>query len=144
MLKLRKAQVSDSEFLYKLRFSSDVVESSITKEVPTLEAHNEWLQKKITDPHTHLLIVEKSEDRIGYLRFDIQNDEAEVSIAIVENERGKGHGDIFLKLGETWLQNNTSVNKITARVIQNNTQSHRLFSRNNFVPNFTTYNKVIS
>jgi UDP-2,4-diacetamido-2,4,6-trideoxy-beta-L-altropyranose hydrolase len=143
MLKLRNAQFSDSEFLYKLRFSTEVIESSITKEVPTLEAHNDWFQKKITDPNTHILIVEKSDKCIGYLRFDIQQNEAEVSVAIIREERGKGQGDIFLKLGEEWLKQNTDVHKLTARVIQSNNQSHRLFIRNNFTPNFTTYNKVI-
>lgn len=70
------------------------------KEIP-LAAHIEWFQTSLAKTDRAILIVLSGENPIGFVRFDILDNTAVVSIALAPNARGKGLAKSILLHGLT-------------------------------------------
>jgi RimJ/RimL family protein N-acetyltransferase len=143
VLTLKKAQPDDAKFVYDLRFSTDVIQASLSSMTPTFEEHLNWWNKKVNTGNHHLLLAFDGDNKIGYLRYDITELNAEVSIALDPSLRGKGIGRQILQLGEEWLKENTDVTRIGAKVLQNNSKSLQMFKSQSFEEKFIQLEKVI-
>ena len=143
VLTLKKAQSDDAKFVFDLRFSDDVMESSLGSSTPSFEEHLAWWKIKVDSTNHPILIAFMDDKKAGYLRFDIDGSSAEVSIALVPAQRGKGIGKQMLHLGEEWLKVNSKVSHIRAKVLQHNESSIQMFKSQNFKEKFIQLEKVI-
>ncbi len=65
---------------------------------------------------------------MGVVRFDIQGEEAEISIYLTPGEHPPGEGGGLLQSAERWLAvNRPQVGTIRAEVLAGNVRSERLF-----------------
>mgnify|MGYP001558091807 CR=1 FL=1 len=97
---LRRAERVDSEFLFALRNDAEVRRLSLNQAPLDSETHRGWFAKKLADHNSAIFIAEIEGAPIGQVRFDVREEnprEAEVSIALVAEFRGKGYGNRILK-----------------------------------------------
>jgi RimJ/RimL family protein N-acetyltransferase len=66
------------------------------------------------------------------VRFDITQGQAEISVSIDKNERGKGYGPAVIKRGSDYLMATEPVHRIVAQMKRDNPASMIAFERAGF------------
>ena len=100
-MKLRIANNEDIDFLWKLRNEKTVRQVSLNTEPIPLSEHKEWFSKKKSSSECTIFIVVKGDhsEQIGQVRLDaLPQASAEISIALVKAERGRGLGTKVIEL----------------------------------------------
>ncbi len=141
-LRLREANESDEELL--LSWSNDPVtrQSSFSSSSIKPEEHSTWFQNKLNDPNSLLFVgVNQDEREVGIVRFDLEGNEADISISISPNHRQQGLGQKLLELGCEILFAKTDVSLINAYVKPQNVASMHLFEKIGFNQKEQTYVK---
>ena len=88
---LRKTTLNDSKIVFELSNDPIVRSQSINKNFIPWDEHLKWFENKINDKnYLFLLAFDKSDNFIGQIRFQIEENSATVSISITEKFRGKG------------------------------------------------------
>jgi RimJ/RimL family protein N-acetyltransferase len=94
------------------------------------------------DSDRHLLIGEMEGRPIGVVRFDLDKNEATISIYLDPTIVGNGVGAHLLSAAELWLiKKCPHVTMIVAKVLADNEASHRLFRGLDYSRRSTTYHK---
>lgn len=129
-LRLRRVQEKDCRQLWEWANDPKVRPVSFATEPISWERHLEWFNSKLREPNAVLyLVVDSSDVPAGQVRYQIDNTRAAVSISIAPQFRGKGYGEMVLKMATEDLFGTTAVTQIDAYVKPNNTASLRLFTR---------------
>ena len=96
--------------------------------------HEKWFANKCGQPKHPILIGHIQGKPIGVVRFDIQENFADVSIYRVPNSGHHGAGHKLLCEAEAWLKlNHPHVVAIHALVLQANERSKKLFEKSHYV-----------
>jgi UDP-2,4-diacetamido-2,4,6-trideoxy-beta-L-altropyranose hydrolase len=141
-IKIRVASLADSESLFGWRNHQSIRMASRNSELINWEDHQKWFASVQASPDRLLLIGQRDGQSIGVVRFDIQDDTAEVSIYLVPNGQESGRGQALLQRAEKWLSaNRPSVNKICAHVLGGNERSQYLFSDAGYQVESISYSK---
>lgn len=141
-IKVRVANQADSEQLFEWRNHHTVRAVSRNPDLINWEDHQEWFAAVMNDPDRVLLVGQREDVSVGVVRFDIQDDEAEVSIYLVPGIKGSGLGRGLLQSAEHWFAaNRPEIRKIFAHVLGTNEQSHRLFLGADYQVQATSYSK---
>ncbi|MBK7563233.1 MAG: UDP-2,4-diacetamido-2,4,6-trideoxy-beta-L-altropyranose hydrolase [Propionivibrio sp.] len=139
---IRVASQEDSEHLFKWRNHPTVRGVSRNSRVIDWEEHQKWLASVLMSPHRSLLIGQREGVPVGVVRFDVKNDEAEVSIYIVPGVNEPGMGRYLLQSAESWLVANwPNLNKLRAHALGGNARSQRLFLGGGYQVESTCYLK---
>ncbi|MFX1282091.1 MAG: GNAT family N-acetyltransferase [Promethearchaeota archaeon] len=133
-LRLRKATKEDMLFLFNLRNDPIVRESSFDTGKIKLETHTQWFNNKLKTKDCIILIAEYEAQRIGQIRFDINEtvNTAEISISILPEFRGKGLGVNILKLACDYAFKKLLIKEIFAFIKKRNLISLKAFSKVGF------------
>ncbi len=127
-IEMRIAGLNDSEKLFQWRNHSSIRAVSRNAGLIDWQDHQKWFASVLADPEKMLLIGHRAESPVGVVRFDLQNDEAEVSIYLVPDAALFGQGRILLQSAEQWLLTNyPKIRRIRAHVLGGNVRSQRLF-----------------
>jgi RimJ/RimL family protein N-acetyltransferase len=94
-----------------------------TKRPLTVEEHEPWFEKAVSDPGTLFLIIEVEGTPVGQLRYDIEGDMAKVSINITKDWHGKRVASAAFDAGSRFVKQQKFAEKIFARVIRTNVGS---------------------
>jgi RimJ/RimL family protein N-acetyltransferase len=95
--------------------------------------HHAWLESRLADRDTLLLVAMEGPDLAGQVRFDIQGDSAVVSISLATDYRGLGISGPVLHRATTALEAaQPGVRVLVARVKPDNAASRRLFEEAGF------------
>ena len=138
---LRPAGSEDCLHLWQWRNEQATREASFNTEFIPFEEHERWFTRKLSDPHLRIFIAVDSQSReIGYARFDIMEGQAEISVSIDKDERGKGHGVAVIKSGCDHLLMTEPVHRIIAHIKPNNPSSVIAFERAGFT--FRGYTQI--
>jgi RimJ/RimL family protein N-acetyltransferase len=128
MLELRPARHEDSRLLLDWRNDPNVRAASFSTQEISRESHDAWLARKLEDPDCALLIVEMDGNPLGYVRLDrLNRDEAEISIALAPEARGRGIGRDALRLATSSAARSLGVKTVRARVRGANSASLTAF-----------------
>ncbi|MCZ6775492.1 MAG: GNAT family N-acetyltransferase [Ignavibacteria bacterium] len=131
---LRAAVFEDCRRVWEWRNEQATREASFNKEFIPFEEHERWFARKFADPNMRIFIAEDGQgDEVGYVRFDISKGEAEISVSIDKNERGKGYGIEIIKKGSDQLLTTEPVKRIVAYIKLGNPASKVAFERAGFV-----------
>ena len=126
---IRTARHEDSEKLFEWRNHPIVRAVSRSTELISWEGHQKWFSSVLASSDRLLLIGQNEGMPVGVVRFDIQGDEAEVSIYLIPEIKKSVRGQDLLRSAERWLVvNRPKISKIRAHVLENNERSQRLFS----------------
>lgn len=141
-ISVRMARPDDSENLFQWRNHPSIRAVSRSASEIDWQDHQRWFDSVLEDPEKMLLVGQRSESPVGVVRFDKQNDEAEISIYVAPESATPGLGQSMLKSAEQWLAaNHPEIRKIRAHVLGANERSQRLFSGAGYQTESTYYLK---
>lgn len=141
-IEIRVARQDDAEKLFEWRNHPTVRTASRKPDTINREDHQEWLSSVLASSDRLLLIGQREGFLIGVVRFDIQGDEAEVSIYLAPYINQQGQGRELLQSAEYWFATNRpKINKVNALVLGGNERSQRLFFGAGYQIESTKYSK---
>jgi UDP-2,4-diacetamido-2,4,6-trideoxy-beta-L-altropyranose hydrolase len=140
---LRRATSDDMMLYFEWANDPDVRQNSFSQEPIALEAHKSWFAKKISDVNTVLYVLEVDGVPAGQIRFDLNNEQAEIGFSIDPQFRGQGLGNSILRLSSAtlWRELDTAIT-ICGAVKTANTASNRAFERAGFTKSPTSTESV--
>jgi len=127
--KLRKASIKDSDFLFFLRNEKNARKNFFSTASINKKDHKKYLEKELNNKSTIILVMYKNSDRIGMVRYNLDDIFAHVSICIEKKSRSLGYGATALEASETYLKKSTI---IVAKVKKKNKSSINIFLKNKF------------
>ena len=131
---LRSAADVDSQKVFDLSNDPVVRSQSINSNAIELGDHIRWFAEKIKkEDYIFLLAFDKKNNFIGQVRFDINKDDAVVSISIVNEFRGKGFSKNILKEACTKIFSEKDISTITAYILPDNIASINGFKSAGFI-----------
>jgi RimJ/RimL family protein N-acetyltransferase len=135
-ISLREVERKDLETFQKIR--NDYTESKYFRtQQPITEYAQEWYWINIiNDPkHISFSIIEKNKSEvIGEIRVsNISYQGSEIGIIIAKEYRSKGYASESLQLFLRYIFGRTTINRIEAKIAQDNIDSIVFFERNSFV-----------
>lgn len=143
-LEVRVATVADSQQLFTWRNHPSVRQASRGGEPIEWSDHERWLASVVADPQRVLLIGYLDGEPRGVVRFDIENDAAEVSIYLVPGTASTGTGGRLLVAAERWFAAaRTDVRRFRAFVLDDNVPSHRMFTGAGYRRESAWYSKQV-
>lgn len=94
------------------------------------EGLEEFLKNK--DNNKHYFIVRENNEIIGFVNFEIVNDEGTFDIGLSKKNRGKGYGKKLLETAISFL-NDKNVSKIYLIVIEKNEIAYNMYKKRGFI-----------
>ena len=141
-IEIRTARPDDLQKLFEWRNHPTVRAASRNPEAINWEDHQKWFAAVLISPDSLLLIGQREGTPVGVVRFDIQDDEAEVSIYLVPGITESGLGRDLLQSTEHWFAvNRPGVCKVYAHVLGGNERSQHLFIGMGYQVESTCYSK---
>lgn len=131
---LRQVKESDMENVYQLSNQKYVRKLSINKNLISWENHIKWFTDVLEDKKIVFYVVtDESSSFLGQVRFNIEENEATISISLSEEIKGQGLAPAIIKeaCGKL-LSNDTTVEKIVAFISPNNIASLKSFKKVGF------------
>ena len=133
-LSLRPATQQDWRCLWDWRNDPATREASFDTAPIPLQDHKRWLARKLEGGETRIFIVLDADGRgIGYVRFDIREGNAEISVSVDRGERGKGYGAAAIRHGCERLLATEAIERVIALVKGDNPASLAAFKKAGFV-----------
>jgi len=120
---LREARPEDGEDIYIWRYGDESVRFFKNNIVPTLPEHLEWLEGRLCNPSSKLMIGELHGVPVSHVRLEPMGNREEISLAVSAGSRGNGVGKATV-LGAHLLSKS---GKLCAIVHRDNRVSLNLF-----------------
>ena len=131
---LRPASRRDCRRLWEWRNEQAAREASFNEGYIPYKQHEHWFACRLADPNASIFIALNADGcEVGYVRFDIVGEEAEISVSIDKAKRGRGYGMAAIKIGSDHFLKTKPVQRIVAHVKRTNTSSAAVFERAGFV-----------
>ena len=147
---IKEAKAEDAELIFSLSNDSEVRKNSINQEEIKWQDHLKWFNNKLTDEDYKIFLCYYESYFVGQVKFDINGDEAVISISIVKNFRGSGLSKRLLSKSTAELNGlYPKIKKIVAFIKPANEPSIKSFLRAGFfysqstIINKETYSKYI-
>lgn len=143
-INLRQANLLDEKFLFESRSHPKIRQVSFNKSEFSWEQHQNWFRALLLSSNRVLLIGEYKNKPAGVVRFDLENDSAEISIYLVQDSEFSGLGLPLIKNAEKWIfLNRSEIKTLTAKVIEGNSVSKSFFLKAGYIPKTTVYFKEL-
>lgn len=134
-ISLRNATGDDCMYLYDLRNHPIVRQRSFSSNPIDPDGHRKWYASKMKDSNCHIFIAEDgNSDPVGQFRFDIEGDQAYVSISTDPEMTGRGIGTVMTDLACQWLRQEHPGVRAVALVRKDNPGSAAMFRKVGFRP----------
>jgi RimJ/RimL family protein N-acetyltransferase len=116
--------------LFEWRNHPSIREISTKPEPIPWASHEKWFNSVLEDNNRILYIAEDNDSEVGVIRFDIESKQAEVSLYLAPDQKGKGLGtQLLLSAEREVLKTRPELLQFLAIVLEGNEASHRLFKR---------------
>lgn len=123
-LKLRPVTQKDCRMLWEWANDPVARSASFSSEFISWEDHVKWFRTKLSDPNCYYYTLLSEEGvPVGQVRFDTSGNEAENSISIAPNFRGRGYGAEGIRIASERLFQETTITRIYALVKPSNKAS---------------------
>lgn len=126
-INFREVIYEDIWLLYN--WSNDPIsrKMSFNSEPILQEEHQKWFATVIENPNIMILIAEVDHKSIGFVRFNISDMDAVISIAIDHSQRGKGLAVPMINESIHYIKQIKNIENIYAYIKEENTPSIRTF-----------------
>jgi UDP-2,4-diacetamido-2,4,6-trideoxy-beta-L-altropyranose hydrolase len=133
-LALRCATASDARCAWLWRNHPVSRRFSVDPSPIPWTTHEAWWSRSVASPSRVLLVVTSAGADVGILRYDVDGDEAVVSIYLDPALGGVGLGSVALRAGTAWVKENLpGVRTIRAVILPENEPSIRSFKAAGYV-----------
>lgn len=133
-ISLRRACDQDSGKLWYIANLPYIRRESFSPQAITPEDHVRWWAKRVAENQPSY-VVEDSETQefVGYVRFTIVGNEAEISVALLDRLHGKGYGQEAIRVGCKMLaEEYPGINKVHSSIKADNGKSLAAFIKAGF------------
>ena len=125
---VRPADMGDSNNIFKWRNHESIRSISRNSKKISKKQHEEWFKSVLESNKHDLLICMCGVDSIGVVRFDIEENAAEISIYLIPDKKLTGFGGGLLMAAENWIaENRPDLTEISACAYDQNQASRNLF-----------------
>ena len=133
-IKVRAAKHSDTKVIFEWRNDELTRRMFRTSETVEWDAHCKWFAATLQNSNRCLLMCYSEQAKnIAVVRFDVEDDFAEVSINLSPSERGKGFAPKCLLLAvDVFEKEYSSVHKLIAEIKTSNIASKKSFEKVGF------------
>lgn len=143
-INVRQANELDEKRLFEWRNHPKIRAVSFNKNEITWDQHHNWFSASLSNSNRVLLIGECNNKSVGVVRFDLQNDSAEISIYLVQENENNGLGLPLIRSAEKWIcQHRSEVKKLKANVLEANKLSQQFFIKAGYAPETRMYCKEL-
>jgi len=133
VIHLRPAEEGDCRFVWEWANENVLRERSFSQDPIPWERHQQWFRSKVHDPDSLFYIALDAELRpIGQARFDLDGNEAVISVGIDAPSRGRGYGTALIELASKTALRTRNLTVIHAYVKRHNGESVRAFRKAGF------------
>ena len=130
---LRPATQQDCRRVWEWRNEPETREASFDTSYIPYKDHERWFSRRLPAPDTRIYIVLDGGGReVGYVRFDISEEQADISVSLDKDERGKGYGTAAIRRGSGQLLAEGYAKRVLAYVKRGNAASKAAFQRAGF------------
>ena len=127
---LRAATQNDCRSLWHWRNDQTTREASFDTAPIPYKDHKDWFFRKFNAPDMCIfIIIDQNNHEVGYIRFNIASDQAEISVSVDRSERGRGIGAAAIRLGSERILALGRVNRVLAHIKRDNRGSVKTFQR---------------
>jgi len=141
------AELSDMQDVFDVSNDPIVRQKSFLQEKITWENHVTWFTQKINDTKTIFYVIKsRTQDFIGYVRFDPEQDlhEYRIAIHLASQYRGRGLGKKIITQVTRDVFDKRGVKKINAYIKKENIASYKSFEQADYVCVGTTVKHDVS
>jgi len=132
-IRVRESKLKDMYAVLNISNEIDIRRNSFNSKKIRLNEHKSWYSNKLNDKNCVFLVAEIDNNIIGQIRFEVNEDEAVISISIAKDFRGFGIGAVIIKKALSILKaNKKNVVCVKAYVKKNNINSRKFFENNDF------------
>lgn len=133
MIKLRPVSDEDCRQIWQWANDPEVRAVSFSTECIPYENHVKWFKAKLNDPNCRWYIAEDSQhESVGQVRFDINGNQATISISLGRKFRGRGYGSTLIQLASQNILDASKVAGIHAFIKKENVGSLKAFQKAGF------------
>jgi RimJ/RimL family protein N-acetyltransferase len=130
---IRTVTMDDAELLLAWRNDDETRRLSRRVDQIAPDRHRAWLTAALEDPDRLLALFLIDDEPVASVRYDRRPPEAEVSIVVAPDRRGRGFATLALRAGETSMRQAwPHVEALVSIVHVANAPSRRLFERDGF------------
>ena len=134
MLKLREVSDKDCMLIWEWSNNPDVRAVSFSQEPIPYEDHVKWFESKLNDMSCYFYIAEDiNQTPVGQVRYDLEGNEATISVSLDRKFRDKGYGTSLIRLASQKLFDISDVDLIHAYVRRGNQASVKAFKKAGFI-----------
>lgn len=127
-LKLRRPESNDCHLLWEWANDPATRAVSFSTQPIALEEHARWFAAKLADSRCFFFIAEDDEGTpVGQARFEVNGDEAIISVSVDIRFRGGGYGSELIRLASRELFRAANVELVHAYIKPDNPASTRAF-----------------
>jgi len=126
-LSFREAGERDCRMYYDWRNDESVRRVSFNTEKLDYGIHSKWFSERLKDTNTRMYVLMDGGEDVGQVRFDMKGAEAEISVSIAPDKRGRSYGKKGIRMMSEHMLDNTCVKKITAYIKKGNDVSLAAF-----------------
>jgi len=129
---VRPATLEDVRRVWEWRNDPEARGASFTtREIP-FEEHRDWFARAVADPRRRMFVILAHGRAVGYVRFTLDDDRAEISVGVDALERGRGYGTVAIGIASDLVLTGP-VRRVVAHVKTDNPRSRATFERAGFV-----------
>lgn len=133
LVTLRDVQDEDCRLLWKWRNDPNARKASFSPQAIDWKEHVKWFKSKLNDPKCIMYIaMTKDGQSIGGVRYELENGDAVISVAIDQPFRAMGYGSKILRLASQKLFTAAIVKRVHAYVKEGNITSLAVFAKAGF------------
>lgn len=130
---LRPTTAADCRQIWEWTNDPDVRNASFSVETISWADHQRWFKAKLSDPdHLFFIAQDHSGKPLGQIRFALNGADAEVSVSLCREARGKGWGASVIQKGIRHLELEHGVERVHAFIKPGNAASEQTFVRAGF------------
>jgi len=129
---VRKAEIRDELAIFNLSNQEYVRKVSINKNKISLEDHQKWFRKKLSDNSPFYVIEDMDGIFLGQVRYQIEDKAAEISLSFSSILKERGLAKNIVEKSLNLLFNEYPLDLIIAHLYEDNIASKKLFERLGF------------
>ena len=130
-IKIRKAVASDCFEYFNWASDPTVRSQSLNSASLVWENHKKWFEQKLTSQKAELFVLSVGELPVGQVRFDINDESADISYSLDSLVRGRGWAALCVEKSINAFRSRSAV-PLRALVKSDNLASRAVFKRLNF------------
>lgn len=140
---IKLATIDNMKDIFDLSNDDLVRANSFNQDKIEWKQHQNWFKNKINDENCIFYVVKDINNKlIAQVRFDKNDIEADISISISPEFRGKGYGAKVLKSTSMKIIQENNIQKINAYVKIENVASKNIFEKAGYILKETDFRKL--